>query len=101
MSMMDQKILSILIRIVFLLILAYYFLINRDNAFSVAFSRDKYDPEKVSRLIGVASLGFALAGIPALLSVIYQIDWPIFITIAIAAFVIIASFIYEHNGKLK
>ncbi len=101
MSMMDQKIVSILIRIVFLLILAYYFLINRYNAFSESISRDKYDPEKVSRLIGLGSLGFAISCIPSLIGVIYQKTWPVFITIAIMVFVIIAAYIYEHKGKLK
>ncbi len=101
MSMMNQKIVSILIRIVFLLILAYYFLINRDNAFSESISRDKYDPEKVSRLIGLGSLGFAISCIPSLIGVIYQKTWPVFITIAIMVLVIIAAYIYEHKGKLK
>lgn len=64
--MMSEKIIRIVIPIFILFIIGCYLLLNRDNAFSKAFSRDKYDPQKVSALLGFACFGIAVSCVPSL-----------------------------------
>ena len=98
---MSEKIIRIVIPIFILFIIGCYLLLNRDNAFSKAFSRDKYDPQKVSALLGFACFGIAVSCVPSLLSVIFQKMWLNIFSVIFLISVIIMAIIYEYNGKLK
>lgn len=99
--MASEKIIRIVIPITALFIIGFYLLMNKDNAFSKAFSRDKYDPQKVSALLGFACFGIAISCIPSLLSVIFQKMWLNIISVVFLILVIIIAIICESNGKLK
>ena len=73
--MANENIIRILVPIAILFIMGVYLLKQKDNAFSKAFSRDKYDHKKVSTLLGLACFGIAISCIPSLLSVIFQKKW--------------------------
>lgn len=69
-----MKKIRIFVPIAILFIMGGYLLKQEDNAFSKAFSRDKYDYKKVSTLLELACFGIAISCIPSLLrlSVIFQ-----------------------------
>lgn len=49
--MAGEEIIRMLVPIVLLVIAGAYLLTHKDNAYSKALSRDKYDPEKVSTFL--------------------------------------------------
>lgn len=95
------KNLEILSRIVLMVLIGIYLLNNQDTAFVKAFSRDKYDPQKVTYLLAASCFGIAISGIPSLLSVVFQKKWLNAISVTLLLIVIIATDIYESKGKLK
>lgn len=99
--MASEKIIHILIPIGVLFIMGVYLLTKKDNAFSKAFSREKYDYRKVSTAFGLACFGIAISCVPSLLSVIFQKMWLNIFSVVFFLFVIIIAFIYEFQGKLK
>ena len=99
--MENDKIIRILVPIAILFILGIYLLSQKDNAFSKAFSRDKYDYKKVSALLGLACFGIAVSCIPSLLSVIFQKKWLNIFSVVLVLIVIITAIIYESKGKLN
>lgn len=98
---MQEKIIHMVIQIVILLVIGCYLLMNKNNSFSKAFSRDKYNPQKVSGLLAFACFGIAISCIPSLLSVIFQKMWLNIFSVISLLLVIIISIIYEFSGKLK
>lgn len=99
--MLNEKIIHIVIPIFILFALGCYLLMNRNNVFSKAFSRDKYDSQKVSTLLGFACFGIAISCVPSLLSVIFQKMWLNIFSVIFLVLVIIIAIIYESNDKLK
>ena len=99
--MKDQKIADIVMQMAVLIIIGSYLLLNQDNAFSEAFSRDKYDPKKVSRSLGFGLFGIAICCVPSLLSVIFEKKWLSIFTILFLLVLIIVVHVYESKGKLK
>ena len=99
--MANEKIIRILVPIAILFIMGVYLLKQKDNAFSKAFSRDKYDHKKVSTLLGLSCFGIAISCIPSLLSVIFQKKWLNVFSVVLVLIVIIIAIIYESKGKLK
>ena len=99
--MANEKIIRILVPIAILFIMGVYLLKQKDNAFSKAFSRDKYDHKKVSTLLGLACFGIAISCIPSLLSFIFQKKWLNVFSVVLVLIVIIIAIIYESKGKLK
>ena len=97
----NEKIIRRLVPIAILFIMGVYLLKQKDNAFSNAFSRDKYDHKKVSTLLGLACFGIAISCIPSLLSVIFQKKWLNVFSVVLVLIVIIIAIIYESKGKLK
>lgn len=96
-----EKIIRMLVQIGILMIMGAYLLVKKENAFSKAFSRDKYDPKKVSTLLGLGCFGIAISCVPSLLSVIFQKIWLNVFSVLFLLVVIITTVIYESKGKLK
>lgn len=98
---MQEIITNILTPIALFFVLGCYFFYNRSNTFSKAFSHGKYDPRKVSYLLGVGSWGIALSCVPSLLAVILQKTWLNMVSVIILTTVIIYVINFETKGNLK
>lgn len=98
---MEGKIARAVIRIAALCVIGIYFLVNKDNIFSRALSRDVYQPEKVSTFLAFGCFGIAFSCIPSLLSILFQKLWLNIFSVIFLLIVIVTSFIYESKGNLK
>lgn len=69
---MEGKIVRAVIRIAALCVIGIYLLVNKDNIYSRALSRDVYQPEKVSTFLAFGCFGIAFSCIPSLLSILFS-----------------------------
>lgn len=98
---MEVKIVRIVIDIAALCVIGFYLLINKDNIFSRALSRDVYKPEKVSTFFAYGCFGIAFSCTPSLLSILFQKLWLNIFSVLFLLIVIVSSSVYERKGNLK
>ena len=101
-GMCMTKVTEIALVIAGLILIGGYFLVCRDSRLAEELSkRNKYDPEKLSVLLGAGIEGIGISCIPSLLSVVYQNLWLNVISGILLLIDFAALFLAEKNHRKR